>query len=48
MSPTTHHIRTTGVLAVESDIPRDLTLAEWRASRAKARPRRRWRRRARR
>ena len=41
MTPTTETIRTKGFLPVESDIPADLTIEQYRAVRATREPRRR-------
>lgn len=43
MSGTTQQLRSQGFVVVECDIPAGMTLAEYRAARAAAAPRRKWR-----
>ena len=40
MNPTNETIRSQGVLLLQCDIPQELTIAEYRATRPKAEPRR--------
>jgi hypothetical protein len=40
LTPTNETIRSQGVLLVQCDIPEELTIAEYRANRPKAEPRR--------